>query len=198
LSNFYLASDGTLSTEPVIGHAAFATFKAHQPDSTLRFDYTFERETEVTGHASLTLHVQCMEFPDVDLFVALQKLDAGGKEIKFWSSSQFIEAPAALGWLRLSQRQLDYERSTPARPYHTHDSRQWVRPCDISEAQIELWPSSTVWQAGETMRIAINGRGFLNADNATQVRAPLHGWGDVRVWFGGECTSQLLAPVVEN
>ncbi|EHY53326.1 hypothetical protein HRR83_003534 [Exophiala dermatitidis] len=198
LSNFYLASDGKLSTEPGNGQAEYTTFRAHDANSTLTFEYTFDKETEITGHASLTLHVQCLEFPDVDLFVALQKLGADGEEVKFWSSSQFVEAPAVLGWLRLSHRELDRQRSTPERPYHTHQKRQWVRPCDIVEAQIELWPSSTVWQAGETIRIAINGRGFLNPENKTQVRTPVHGWGDVRVWFGGKYASQLLAPVVEN
>ena len=115
LSNFYLASDGKLVTEAGRARAEHCTFKAHRFDSTLTFDYTFDKETEITGHASLTLHVQCLEFPDTDLFVALQKLDAEGKEVKFWNSSQFIEAPASLGWLRLSHRELDKERSTPER-----------------------------------------------------------------------------------
>lgn len=198
LSNFYLGRDGKLSTEPVEGQEEYTTFKAHHADSTLTFDYTFDKETEITGHASLTLHVQCMDFPDVDIFVALQKLDANGKEVKFWNSSQFVDAPASLGWLRLSHRELDSARSTPERPYHTHHKRQWVRPCDIVEAQVELWPSSTVWQAGETVRVAINGRGFVDAENKTQVRTPVHGWGDVRVWFGGKYTSRLLAPLVEK
>lgn len=197
LSNFYLASEGKLLTKPGSDEAECTTFKAHHADSTLTFDHTFDKETEITGHASLTLHVQCMEFPDIDLFVALQKLDTDGKEVKFWNSSQFVEAPASLGWLRLSHRELDQERSTPERPYHTHQKRQWVRPCDIVEAQVELWPSSTVWQVGETMRVAINGHGFLDPENKTQVRTPVHGWGDVRLWFGGKYASTLLVPTVE-
>ncbi len=46
------------------------------------------------------------------------------------------------------------------------------------------------------MRVAINGHGFLNVENKTQVRTPVHGWGDVRVWVGGQYASQLLVPVV--
>ncbi|KIX08709.1 uncharacterized protein Z518_03366 [Rhinocladiella mackenziei CBS 650.93] len=196
LTTFYLRADGNLVLQPSTVDASHAAFKSHRADSTISFDYTFDKETEITGHASLTVFVQCTEFPDVDLFVALQKLDAEGKEVKFWNSSQFIEAPASLGWLRLSHRELDETRSTPERPYHTHQKRQWVRPCDIVEAQVELWPSSTVWQAGETMRVSINGRGFLNEENRTQVRTPVHSWGDVRVWFGGDYGSRLLAPIV--
>lgn len=196
LENFYLGAVGKLEVQRPTGDAAYTAFEAHHANSTISFDYTFDKDTEITGHSSLTLYVQCMEFPDVDLFVALQKLDKEGKEVKFWNSSQVVEASAALGWLRITHRELDEMRSTPERPYHTHQKRQWVRPCDIVEARVELWPSSTLWQKGETMRVSINGRGFVNQENKTLVRTPGHGWGDVRVWFGGDYESKLLVPIV--
>jgi predicted acyl esterase len=87
LSNFHLASKGKLLTKPGSDETEYTTFKAHHAGSTLTFDHTFDKETEITGHASLTLHVQCMEFPDIDFFVALQKLDADGKEVKFTALS---------------------------------------------------------------------------------------------------------------
>lgn len=176
---------------------AFDTFQAHQQDSSAIFNYTFDKRTEITGHASVKLFIQCTHFPDVDLFVALQKVGADGQEVKFYHSTQQIEASAAFGWLRASHRELDSVKSTPERPYHIHRVRQWLRPCDIVEVQIELWPSSTLWEAGETMRLVVKGNSFTNTENPTQFKGPSHSFGEVKVWSGGSYASKLLVPFVE-
>lgn len=176
----------------------YVSFQAHQSDDVVSFDYKFEKQVEITGYSSAKLFVQCRNYPDVDLYVALQKLDKDGKEVKFYHSTQQIEASASFGWLRASHRELDTEASIPERPVHSHKRRQWLRPCDIVEAQIELWPSSTIWEAGTTMRLAVKGSNFTNSLNPTQFKSPSHGYGEVRVWFGGQYDSSLLVPIVAD
>src|SRR5215472_13717388 len=44
---------------------------------------------------------------------------------------------AAYGWLRASHRKLDPERSTPYRPYHTHDEIQKLTPGDTVPVDVE-------------------------------------------------------------
>lgn len=140
-----------------------------------------------------------MNHPDADLYLAIQKLDKDGKEVLFYHSTQKIEAPATLGWLRVSHRELDHSKSFPGRPYHTHAGpRKWLRPRDIVEVQVELWPQSTVFQAGETLRLAVQGSLFTNPDNPTQAKGPSHGFGEVRIWYGGEYDSSLLLPVQKS
>lgn len=172
----------------------FASFEAHQPDSAVEFDHKFEKRTEITGYASVKLYIQALRYPDVDLYVALQKINKEGSEVKFYHSTQQIEASASFGWLRVSHRELDVDRSRPERPYHKHQRRQWLRPKDIVEADIEIWPSSTIWEAGEILRLVVKGTPFTNQNNPTQAKGPSHGYGEVRIWMGSY-QSSLLVPM---
>lgn len=139
-----------------------------------------------------------MDFPDVDLFVALKKLNKQGEEVRFYHSTQQIEADATFGWLRASHRELDTAKSTPERPVHLHRKRLWLRPLDVVEVDVELWPTSTVWEAGETLRLAVSGTAFTNPENLTQFKGPSHSFGEVRIWYGGDYDSSILLPVVNK
>ncbi|KAL2835815.1 hypothetical protein BJY01DRAFT_252320 [Aspergillus pseudoustus] len=82
-------------------------------------------------------------------------------------------------------------------PFHTHQCRQWLRQVDIEEVEVEIWPSSTVWQKGETLRVVVQGQPFFDQDNRVASRfANAHSFGEARVWFGGKYDSQLYLPVV--
>lgn len=186
-----------LSPESLLsGTAEYQSYISHHSGSRLEFDYLITKTTEITGHASVKLFIQCLQYPDTDIYVALQKIGHDGKEIQFWHSSQQLEASASFGWLRASHRELDPERSLLERPYHLHRRRQWLRPADIVEVQIELWPSSTIWYTREILRLVIQGTPFTDQENITQVKGPTHGFGEVRIWYGGQFNSQLILPVV--
>jgi len=105
----------------------------------------FREATEITGCSSVELFVQALQYPDVDLFVAMQKLDNDGQEVKFYHSTQHLEASASFGWLRASHREPIPSQSIPERSVHSHQRRQWLRPGDVNEVDIALWPSSTHW-----------------------------------------------------
>jgi predicted acyl esterase len=63
------------------------------------------------------------------------------------------------------------------------------------EVQIEVWPSSTIWEAGTTLRLVVKGSPFPNNTNVTQFKRLSHGLGEVRVWFEGEYDSSLLVSI---
>ena len=50
---------------------------------------------------------------DMDIFVAIQKLDLAGNLVPFAFWTHFDNGPVALGWLRASHRELD-ERNRPS------------------------------------------------------------------------------------
>src|ERR1700722_16887 len=50
------------------------------PEGHAAFEYEFASETELTGHMSLRLWVEAIGSDDMDLFVALQKIDRDGSE----------------------------------------------------------------------------------------------------------------------
>ncbi|RMJ18904.1 hypothetical protein CDV36_001416 [Fusarium kuroshium] len=187
-------NDGSISSGP----SQSVSFIAHKSDSVAIFDLKINRRIEITGYSSVKLFIQALGFPDVDLFVALQRIDKDGQVIKFYNSTQKLEADATFGWLRVSHRELDTAKSIPERPVHLHQRRLWLRPQDIVEVNVELWPSSTVWEAGETLRLAVKGTTFTDPENMTQFKGPSHSFGEVRIWMGGEYESELLVPEVKS
>ena len=66
--------------------------------------------------------------------------------------------PVALGWLRVSHRELDPTRSTPEQPVHTHTREQLLKPGERVPVDIEIWPSSTLFRVGERLRVVIQGQ----------------------------------------
>ena len=48
-----------------------------------KFEYTFDGKTELTGHMKLKFWVQAAEGDDMDLFVAVEKIDRTGDRVPF-------------------------------------------------------------------------------------------------------------------
>lgn len=127
----------------------------------ISFDLTFSEETEVTGPMVLKLWVSPLDANDLDLFVAVRKIDALGREVWMNAKDGYRRGEVSLGWLRLSRRHLDPERSTPLRPFQTLNRVEKVEPGDVVEAVLELLPSSVLYAPGETMRLIVSGRDIL-------------------------------------
>jgi hypothetical protein len=108
----------------------------------------------------MVLHawVEAIDASDMDLFVAIHKLDAEGRFVPFIFYSMSEDGPVALGWLRVSHRALDAARSRPDLPVHPHEHEELLEAGDIVPVDIEIWPSSTMFYAGETLRLVIAGR----------------------------------------
>ncbi len=163
------------------------------------FDFRFEADTELTGHAALKLWVEAEGSDDMDLFVALQKLDRSGAPVGFHFYAFYDNGPVALGWLRASHRELDEARSAPWRPVHRHVREQLLHPGEVVPVEIELWPSSTLFRAGETLRVLIKGMDIYRdaLPNLPFARhEDLRNRGRHRIHCGGRYDSRLLVPVV--
>jgi predicted acyl esterase len=122
------------------------------------FDHTFAEPTELTGYAKLHLMFEARGGEDADLFVALEKLDREGNKVGFGFYAFFDNGPVALGWLRASHRALDEARSSEFQPVHPHDREEPLSPGVAVPLDIEIWPSATSFEAGETLRLIIQGR----------------------------------------
>jgi predicted acyl esterase len=163
------------------------------------FDYRFEQDTELTGHMKLRATVEAEGADDMDLFVAVHKLDANGAYVPFVFYSMLENGPVALGWLRVSHRELDPVRSTPQQPVHTHAREQLLQPGERVAVDIEIWPSSTRFRAGEQLRVVIQGQdvqqeGLPNAPFARHERTRNRGAHVIHT--GGTTDSHLLIPVI--
>ena len=165
------------------------------------FDYRFARDTELTGHMKLRLWLEARGSSDADVFVAVQKLDAGGVPVGFTFYAFYDNGPVALGWLRASHRALDAERSTAWQPVHPHDREEPLPEGEAVALEIELWPSATLFRAGESLRLIVQGSDIYtdalpNLPFARHQRTRNAGSHVLRT--GGRYDAHLLVPIVQG
>jgi uncharacterized protein len=190
------AGQARLSESPVEHEASVAYTAARSaagPDGAA-FEIRFDRDTEVTGGMRLRLWVAADEADDADLFVGIEKLDPAGRRVGF--AGLFVrDDVVAKGWLRLSHRELDEERSTDTRPWHPHRRLLKVAPGEPVAADIELLPSSTLFEAGATLRLVVQGHELR--DYPAFGHDDLVNRGRHRLLTGGRYDACLALPVVE-
>jgi predicted acyl esterase len=162
------------------------------------FERAFDADTELTGSMKLRLWVETDGADNMDLFVAVQKFDADGNFVPFPFFSSFDDGNVALGWLRVSRRELDEEHSTPEQPRYTHRREQPLSAREIVPVDIEIWPSSTLFHAGERLRLVVQGQdintypeGLFAQGHKATVNAGLH-----VLHTGSRYDAHLLVPVI--
>jgi predicted acyl esterase len=117
-----------------------------------------ERETEITGPIAARLFASSST-RDADFFVIFRVYTPDLREVVFMGAID-PHTPVAQGWLRASHRKLDAQRSLPYRPYHTHDEEQLLKPGEVVQLDIELWPTSIVVPAGHRIALTVRGRDY--------------------------------------
>ncbi|HJQ61510.1 MAG TPA: CocE/NonD family hydrolase [Burkholderiales bacterium] len=116
------------------------------------------RETEITGPIAAKLWVSSAS-EDADLFLVLRAFAPDLKEVTFMGALD-PHTPIAQGWLRASHRKLDQALSLPYRPYHTHDAIEKLRPDEVYELDIEIWPTCIVVPKGHRIGLSVRGRDY--------------------------------------
>ncbi len=161
------------------------------------FTHTFARETELTGYAKLKLWISTDGSDDADIFVAVQKLDTRGEVVNFPYFTLQNDGQTTHGWLRVSHRELDKHRSTPQQPFHLHQREQRMSPGEIVDVEIELWPSSTLFRAGDSLRVLVKGTDIQSYPPGTFVAGHNsdRNKGTHRLHTSGRFDSHLLIPV---
>lgn len=164
------------------------------------FEYNFDEKTELTGYMKLKLWVQAEGSDDMDLFVAIEKIDRSGNIVPFAFFGNHDDGPVALGWLRVSHRELDEERSTPYQPVHKHQREIELKADEIVPVEIEIWPSSTLFERGEKLRVLVQGSDIYSYPEGghTNKHADTVNRGEHIIHAGGKYDSHLLVPVVSN
>ncbi len=183
-------------------------FDNNLPESKVKYDSAngkaeftvrFEEDTEITGYLSLKAWVSSDESNDMDLFVTLRKLDRDGNQVLFDNCHVPGKWPLALGWLRLSHRELDEEKSTPWEPYlkSVVGFGEKVKAGEIVPCEIPILPTSTLFRKGESLKLDISGiyRGGENIEvpfgHSETVNKGMHS-----IYTGGKYDSHLLVPLV--
>ncbi len=170
-----------------------------------------DQETELTGPMALRLYVSSSTH-DADLFATVMAFAPDGREVTFQGTVD-PKTPLAQGWLRASHRKLDQAKSLPYRPYHAHDDKWPLRPGQVYELDVEVWPMSVVLLAGYRIAVNISGKDFErpggDANPAFRSRgsgpwlhddphdrpADIFG-GETTLYTGPEREAYLLVPII--
>jgi hypothetical protein len=75
-----------------------------------------------------SIAMQAQGADNMDLFIGVQMLDEHGERVTFPFSSTFDDGDAALGWLRVSRRELDEPASTPYQPVYRQQQDKLLSP----------------------------------------------------------------------
>ena len=104
------------------------------------------------------------------------------------------------GWLRVSQRKLYSQRSTDARPFHSHDQVQKLTSSQIVSVDIEIWPTSMMFATGHRLVLTIGAHDSGGWESFThddpEDRNPVALAGKNTIYTGGKYSSYLLLPIV--
>jgi predicted acyl esterase len=141
----------------------------------------------------LKLWASTSENDDLDLFVVLRKLDSSGSEVFFSGFNGYQRDGVAKGWLRASHRALDPSRSTALRPWYSHARIEKLRSGDIVPLEIEIWPSATLFEAGSTLQLTIQGHDAARYPGFAHRGLVNRGWHTI--FTGGPYESCLTIPL---
>ena len=167
-----------------------------QPGGRADFVHTFEAPTDLIGHMKLKLWAAAESHDDMDLFVAIEKLGKDGEKVGFAFWTHFDDGPVALGWLRASHRELDEAKSTPQQPIQAHRRQLMLKPGEVVPMEIEIWPSGTHFDAGEGIRVTVQGSDIYDYEAMCDRHTLLINKGKHTLHTGGRYDAHLLIPVV--
>lgn len=156
-TRYYLHPTGQLAPQP--SDASGAISYDALGDGITFISAPLEVETEITGPLAAKLHISSST-ADADLFLVFRVFTPDLREVTFVGAVD-PHTPVAQGWLRASHRKLDPRLTTEYRPYHAHDEKRPLRPGEIAELDVEIWPTSIVVPAGYRIALTVRGRDYL-------------------------------------
>jgi predicted acyl esterase len=186
----------------------------------VHFTYTFDKYTEILGPSKVKLFMSTNDKDDMDVYVIIRKLDINGNALLNLNvpltmqphgtthdqvdNLNLYKHNGPAGRLRASKRALGQDpmlseeqrkQQVPTELWLPYDKEEKVAPGTVVELDIPIWPTGIAFEAGESMRLEVNGHDHR-----------LHEWADLgpllenlnegrhTVHSGGEYPSQILLP----
>jgi predicted acyl esterase len=97
----------------------------------------------------------------MDIVADIRVIDEDNSEVPYTITRSFYMGgyhyPVAMGWLKVSHRKTDPEKSTIYRPWHTHTKEDYqpLKPDEVVEAEVEIWPTTAYIRKGHRIRLDV-------------------------------------------
>lgn len=167
------------------------------------FEFKFTEDTELSGYMKLRVWVESrpgragkVAPDDMGMFIAVNKLDRDGHSVPFNGTVGLNKDMVTRGWCRVSRRELDPAESTQWLPVQKGISEQKLKAGEIVPVDIELYPSSTFFSAGESLQLIIAAEEIISSPPYRKDASFNHGKHVAH--FGGEYDSHLLVPKIAS
>jgi predicted acyl esterase len=161
-----------------------------------------EEDTVLAGYSKLVVWVASTS-EDMDLFVSLRVLDEEHREVDYCGPAVIPGIstrlyPLAKGWLKVSHRTLDAERSTNFRPKHTHLRADYapLRDGEIVPVEVEIVPNTGLVRKGHRIRLDVQPYTGVGHGNRHAYDAAYHDGALNTIYTGPEYPSYLQLPVL--
>ncbi|ACV22154.1 Cocaine esterase [Slackia heliotrinireducens] len=184
------ASNGSLNDEPIAVEAS-ASYDGNTGETC--FDITFTEDVELTGYMKLHAWVAAPDHDDADIFLTVLKLDEEGE----WIPTNVLGEPhpGAWGKIRVSHRELDEDLSSDFQPVMAHRRELKLAPGEIVPIDVEFYPHSRIWHAGQQLRLRFAGR-YIREGWFEPFSWETDNVGETVVYTGGQYDSYLQVPVI--
>lgn len=168
-------------------------------------------ELEITGHVTATLNVSvdaetdpdCPPPSDIDLFLTLRHISSEGKEV-YYTGTAGDPVPLCKGFLRVSHRKIQesHELNRPYLPYRSYfkEDVQEVKPGEIYQVVVEIWPTNVVLQKGSRLVLEVSGgdtqgAGIFLHNHPEDRNVKIHGKTN-RIHFGPGLENFVTLPII--
>jgi len=167
------------------------------------FNFKFTKDTELSGYMMLRVWVEArpgkageVSPDDMGMFIAVNKLDRDANSVPFYGTVGLKKDMVTRGWCRASRRELDPAESTEWHPVQKGASEQKLKAGEIVPVDIELYPSSTFFSAGETLQLIIASDEIIPSPPYTKDAS--FNRGQHVLHFAGKYDSHLLVPIIPS
>jgi len=167
----------------------------------LCFRHRFDADTEITGHMLLRLFVEARAADaaspppdDMVICVAIEKRDTRNRRVPFYGSVGNKADAVSRGFARAAARTVDKDRSTAWLPFLPLQEERKLRPGEVVELAVEIYPSSTLFRAGEVLELILAGHEILPSPPFRKDVSCNRGFHVVHT--GGRHPSHLQVPVI--
>ena len=195
--------DGVLSKTPPIVERV-TTYSADVADETpcnepgVSFvSQPLEGDLELAGYMKLGMRVSSTS-TDMDIFATLRVMDEHGRDV-LYHSTQSAESPVTIGFLKVSHRKLDAERSTNHQPVHTHTEEDYqpLIPGEPVDVEVELWPNTALVKDGHRLWVTIQPRNGCFGIDSHEYDESYHDGAMNTIYTGGPQATYLQIPVIQ-
>lgn len=183
----------SLSNENNEEMAAVTYEVGENSDGKVEFRLKFNVDTEYTGYFKAHLFVSTDKGNDMDIFTFVSKEDSIG--VPYQRKILGCPFTGSSGRLRVSQREIDYDKSEVYDTWYKNTKEELIKPNEVVEVEIAMWPLGMRWRKGETLLFTISA-GNLQLFEFPVPPTVTRNQGQHTIYTGGKYASYLEVPEV--